>query len=172
MLRKIAVVYCRIVEKISEWSGKVLGLLLIPLTLILLYEVIARYFFENPTIWAHETSIYLFGFISVMSGAYVLLERAHVTLDLLYAHVSDRKKALLDTIVAPVFLFTLILMIWKGSVFAVQSWKILETSSTVWNPPLYPIKTVIPLAAVLLILQVGAKLIRDIFFVITGKELT
>jgi len=163
--------YCRFVANISEWSGRVVSIVLFLLVGVLTYEVITRYALNSPTIWAHQLSLFLFGTIGMIGGAYVLLHKAHVNLDILYSRVSPRQQAILDLITAPLFFFIIILMIWVGGRFALHSWKILEPSSTVWAPPIYPFKTIIPLAAFLLLLQGVAKFIRDHYFITHGKEL-
>ena len=138
---------------------------------VLAYEVTMRYVFNSPTIWGQELSLFLFGTTGMIGGAYVLLHKAHVNLDLLYSRVTRRKQAILDLITAPVFFFVTILIIWYGMDFALNSWKILEISSSPWHPPYYPVKTIIPIAALLLLLQGVVKFIRDLFFVIRGREL-
>lgn len=163
--------YCRFVSNISEWSGRGVGIALFLVVGVLTYEVITRYVFNSPTIWAQQLSLFLFGTIGMIGGAYVLLHKAHVNLDILYSRVSRRKQAILDLITAPLFFFIIILMIWAGGSFALRSWAILEPSSTVWAPPIYPFKTIIPVAAFLLLLQGIAKLIRDHYFITHGREL-
>lgn len=163
--------YCRFVSNISEWSGRGVSIVLFLLVGVLTYEVITRYVFNSPTIWAHQLSLFLFGTIGMIGGAYVLLHKAHVNLDILYSRLSRRKQAILDLITAPLFFFIIILMIWAGGSFALRSWTILEPSSTVWAPPIYPFKTIIPLGAFLLLLQGVAKFIRDHYFITHGKEL-
>jgi len=159
------------VSNISEWSGRGVGIALFLVVGVLTYEVITRYVFNSPTIWAQQLSLFLFGTIGMIGGAYVLLHKAHVNLDILYSRVSRRKQAILDLITAPLFFFIIILMIWAGGSFALRSWAILEPSSTVWAPPIYPFKTIIPVAAFLLLLQGIAKLIRDHYFITHGREL-
>lgn len=170
-MKRSAASLCRIIDTVSEYSGKGLSFLFIVLVGVLFYEVIARYVFNSPTHWAHETSIFLFGGSCVLGGAYVLFHKAHVNLDILYSRVSRRKQAILDLIAAPAFFFIMVLMIWHGTKFAATSWAVLERASTVWAPPIYPFKTLIPIAAFLLLLQGVAKFIRDLFFVIGGGEL-
>ena len=53
----------RVIDSISDWLGKYLSLLFFPLVGILFLEVILRYVFDSPTLWAHETAIFLFGTI-------------------------------------------------------------------------------------------------------------
>ena len=163
--------FCHIIDTISDKTGKGVSFFILILSIALIYEVVARYVFNKPTQWAHELGMFMYGTACMLAGAYVLLHKAHVSLDLLYSRVTRRKQAILDLVTAPVFFFVVILIFWYGTDFARNSWKMLEISSSPWHPPYYPIKTVIPLAAFLLLLQGIVKLIRDLFFVIYGKEL-
>lgn len=169
-MNKLLAVY-RGVCLVNEWAGRVLSFLLLGLASVLVYEVTARYVFHSPTHWAHEMSIFLFGGSTVLAGGYVLLHKAHVNLDILYSRVSPRVQAILDLATAPFFFFIMVLLIWKGTDFALNSWRVLETASTIWEPPIYPFKTIIPIAAVLVLLQGAAKFMRDLFYVIRGSEL-
>jgi len=168
---RIVAAFCRLIDAISEKIGKVVSFLILILSFALVYEVVARYVFNKPTQWAHELGMFMFGSACMLAGAYVLLHKAHVNLDLLYSRVTRRKQAILDLITAPVFFFVTILIIWYGMDFVLNSWKILEISSSPWHPPYYPVKTIIPIAALLLLLQGVVKFIRDLFFVIRGREL-
>ena len=170
-MKKMRASYCRIVSNISEWSGRGVSIVLFLLVGVLAYEVTMRYVFNSPTIWGQELSLFLFGTTGMIGGAYVLLHKAHVNLDLLYSRVTRRKQAILDLITAPLFFFIIIAMVWAGGGFALRSWKILEPSSTVWAPPVYPFKTIVPVAAFLLLLQGAAKFIRDLYFATHGREL-
>lgn len=163
--------FCRIIDTISDKTGKGVSFLILFLALALVYEVVARYVFNRPTQWAHEFGMFMFGTACMLVGAYVLLHKAHVNLDILYARVTRRKQAILDLITAPVFFFVMVLIIWHSTDFALNSWKMLEISSSPWHPPYYPIKTIIPIAALLLLLQGVVKFTRDLFFVIHGREL-
>lgn len=169
-MRRLAA-FCRLIDTINDRAGKGVSFLIPFTALALVYEVIARYGFNRPTQWGHELGIFMFGVSGLLAGGYILLHKAHVNLDLLYSRVSRRKQAILDLITAPIFFFIMFLFIWKGIDFALISWKTLEHSSSPWGPPFYPIKTVIPIAVLLLLLQGMAKFIRDLFFVIKGKEL-
>ena len=163
--------FCRIIDTISDKTGRIVSFLILFLAIALMYEVVARYVFNKPSQWAHELGMFMFGAACMLSGAYVLLHKSHVNLDLLYSRVTRRKQAILDLITAPVFFFVMILILWHGTDFALNSWKMLEISSSPWHPPYYPIKTIIPIAALLLLLQGTVKFIRDLFFVINRKEL-
>ena len=165
-------VFIRWVDAMTEWIGKLASLMLIPMCLLLVYEVIMRYLLDNPTIFAQETSIYLYGGIGMFGGAYTLLYKGHVSLDIIYGRLSARRQAILDIITSPLFFLFCIVLIWQGWEMGYVSWTMDEHSPSPWGPPLYPIKLVIPVATGLLLLQGVVKLVRDIYIVVTGKELS
>ncbi|MCL0087574.1 TRAP transporter small permease subunit [Dehalococcoidia bacterium] len=79
------------IDKISEVTGKCASWLMIVVTLIILYEVIARTVFGAPTVWAFELSIMLWGtyFVSVM--AWTHKEGGHIAVDVIYNWFSTRR---------------------------------------------------------------------------------
>jgi len=168
------VVIKRIVDHIdsfSDRSGQVVSVLAYGMLASLLIEVLLRYIFNEPTIWAHEVGAYLFGAYFMLGGAYCLRHKGHVAVDILYIRLSRRKQAVLDVITFSLFLSVCITLLWYGGVLAKDSWRIFEHSNSTFGPPIYPIKTVIPIAGGLLLIQGLAKFVRDLVIVVTGKEL-
>lgn len=159
------------IDGISLWSGKVMSYLLFPLIAILVYGVVVRYVFDKPIIWGHETSVFIFGTIGFMAGAYALHRKAHVRVDIVYNRLPPRGRAVVDVSMALLFFYFIIVLLWKGEAYAAHSIAVLEHTGSPWNPVLYPFKTVIPVAAFLILLQGVAKFIRDIFFAIHGRPL-
>ena len=162
----------RIIDSTTDWTGKIVSLMLIPMCLLLVFEVLMRYIFNNPTRFSHELSTFLFGGIGMLGGAYTYLYKGHVTLDIIYGRLNSRKKAILDIITSPFFFFFCVALIWQGWNMAYDSLMLNEHTSTPWGPPLYPLKFIIPIASILIFFQGIAKMIRDVFTVVTGKELT
>ena len=160
------------IDKVSIWSGKVMAYMLVPLIVVLAIGVIARYVFNDPLVWTHETSLFMFGGIGVLVGAAVLQMGAHVKVDIVYSRLSLRGKAALDAITVLLALYFIAILLWQGSGFALYSIAITEHTGSVWGPVIYPFKTVIPVAAFLLLLQGLAKFIRDVFLAIYGRPLT
>ena len=78
----------KIIDSISEWAGKCTSILILPGIAVLAWEVISRYGFNHPTMWAHGTSQRLFAAYYVLGGAYVLRYRDHVIVDLIYSRFS------------------------------------------------------------------------------------
>ncbi len=160
----------KLIDTISEWSGKAVSMLIIVLALIVGYEVVARYVFKSPTLWAHELSAMMFGTFIIIGGAYTAYEKLHVNMDLVHKSLSVRTRALLDMVTFFISLTFLGTLIWVGGKSAVKSVTILEHASTQWGPPIYPLKVMLPIGALLLLLQIIAKFIRDVRTLISGKE--
>ncbi len=91
------------IDSVSEWSGKLVSWLIMIIMAVLLIEVALRFLFNAPTIWIHELCMHLFGFFSVLAGAYVLLHKQHVKIDIIYLQFSPRVRAAIDTVTYMVF---------------------------------------------------------------------
>jgi TRAP-type mannitol/chloroaromatic compound transport system permease small subunit len=159
------------IDLVSEWTGKATSYLVLVLTGTVTYEVVCRYAFNAPTIWAQESSTYLYGAFFMLGGAYVLLHDGHVRVDIFYSRLSQRGKAIVDLITFPVFFFLFVgILVWEGGKMAIWSWSIWEHTQSPWSPPIYPLKTVIPVASLLLFLQGLARYIRDIRFLVNERR--
>jgi TRAP-type mannitol/chloroaromatic compound transport system permease small subunit len=105
-------------------------------------------------------------------GAYTLQVGRHISVDIIVERFSKRTRAILDILLYLVFFFPfMIVLLVESTAFARESWKILETSFSVFAPPIYPIKTVIPITALLLLLQGICLFYRKFIFVVKGVEL-
>lgn len=159
------------IDKISSWIGKTSSYLMLLVTPIICYEVAMRYVFHRPTLWASEAIVYLCGFVYVLGAAWTLQENRHVKIDLIYEKLSPRGKRIMDIFSFFFFALYMGMMLWVGTRFAIESFDVLETSGTPWDPPVYPVKIAFVIGVLLLILQGSAKLIRDIYFIIKGQEI-
>ncbi len=159
------------IDALSAWSGKVMSFLIYATIGVMMFEVVARYVFNSPTIWAVETSTMVFGVYVLGAGVYTHLYRQHVKMDVFYSHWSQRTKAIVDACTFLLFLTTCVVLLWKSGVYAGQSLSIWEHSSTAWGPPLYPLKVMIPVIVLLMVLQGISHFIHDLTFAVTKKEL-
>jgi TRAP-type mannitol/chloroaromatic compound transport system permease small subunit len=115
--------------------------------------------------------VMVFGALTILSGAYTLKEKAHVNMDLFHMRLSDRGKAIVDVITFPFFLLFACVLLWLGWDFAVRSVMLFEKSISNWHPPIWPVKLMIPLGALLLLLQGLAKFMTDLSTIIdTNRE--
>jgi len=161
----------RLIDTISDWSGKIVSFMLVFMVAFMSYEVVLRYIFNAPTRWVFETVQFLFGAFCILGGAYALRHRAHVNMEVIYVRFPLRMRAIVDLITSTLFFLLIVVLLWGGWEFAWRSVQTLETTFTPWNPPLYPLKLTIPLAAFLILLQGLAKFVRDLIMAITRREM-
>ncbi len=159
------------IDAINERAGKAISILVVCMIGILCWEVLLRYAFNAPTIWAHEVSCHIFAAYSVLGGAYVLLVNEHVRSDVVYARFSPRGRAIFDLVTFPLFFMLLGIILVEGVPMALRSIEVREVTVSFLHSPVYPIKTCIPIAAFLMLLQGLAHFIRALALVITGREL-
>lgn len=150
-----------LIGEANKWVGRLAGLLILAVVLIIVREIIARSMFNAPSLWADESVTYLAGFAYVLGGGYTLLYRAHVAVDMVYANLSWEKKRICDLLAFLLFTLYCFTLIWYGWGMAGTSLAENETSGTLWNPPVWPVKYAIPVAGVLLFLQGLANLIKN-----------
>lgn len=161
----------RAIDRLSFWSGRAISYLVPIMILALVYEVISRYFFAAPTLWAQDVSVFCFGYISLIGGAYVMREHAHINVDLVYARMGVRTKALFDTITGVVALFFLTLVTIYTAIETERAFRLGLNRPTDWAPPLGPFILPIAIGGALLWLQCLANLIRNVFFLATRRKL-
>jgi len=157
------------VDKINAWVGKTVSYLLIVITFITAFEVVMRYLVKRPTIWAWDLNIQLFAALTMLGGGYTLLEKGHVQIDVLVSTLSPKKRAWIDILTAPFFFFGFFVLLWMGWDVGWTSFVARQAMPTIWAPPYYTIKLLIPLGALLLLLQGIVKFIRDLHTLTTGK---
>jgi TRAP-type mannitol/chloroaromatic compound transport system permease small subunit len=163
--------FVRLVDGINERFGRLVALLILLLTALVMMEVVLRYVFAAPTIWATEFITFLFAGMIMLGGGYTLLHRDHVNVDLLHARLSPRGQAIVDSATAGfALLYCAVLLYYTASV-ALDALATGRTTGTDWNPPLFPVMLALPVGAALLMLQLLAKLARDLHFAVTGRKL-
>jgi TRAP-type mannitol/chloroaromatic compound transport system permease small subunit len=161
----------RWIGKINEWIARIVAWFVAIIFVLLIMEVVRRYLFNSPTVWANELSQMLFGSYAVLSGGFLLYTGGHVNVDIVYGQLSPRTRSLLDIITSPLFFAFAGMLLYYGGSLAFESLSALEHSESAWNPPLYPFKLTIPVAAGLLVLQGVGKLVQNIL-ILSGKTET
>ena len=153
--------FCRFIDQLNHWMGLVWGYSILLVTLAVLYEVVARTLFNQPTIWSNESVIYVSAVAYLLAGAYAHLHHRHVRIDLIYDHLGSKARARLDIVTFMFFLLYVGALIWVGGQMAWMSFNQSETTGTPWNPLIWPVKLAIPVAGLLLLLQGIANLMRE-----------
>ncbi len=134
------------------------------------YEVVARYVFNSPTNWVHESMFLMFGMQYMLAGAYAYRDETHVRVDIVYSQLSARGRAICDVITSFFFFLFTGTMLVTGWRFASDAISVGERSFTEWGIQYWPVKLAIPVGAALLILQGISRLLRDIATVIGKTE--
>lgn len=147
--------FSNFIDGLSKWFGKASAWLIPILIAELVYDTIARYVFNAPTEWSYDITYMLYGAAFMGGASYTLLLDEHVRIEVIYEKLSRRSRAIIDVIGYLVFFFpSMSALLYFGTEFTIKSWKLLETSGeSMWSPPIYPFKTIIPITALLLIFQ-------------------
>ena len=152
------------IDRLSAGVGKAFGWCIVIMTLGTCYEVFVRYVLSAPTNWAFDLSYFMYGALFMMAGAYTLSRNGHVRGDFLYRMWPSRVQASVDLVLFVIFMAPgTVALLYYGIPYAAQSWSIHEVS--IYSPtgaPVYPHKTLIPIAAFFLLLQCLAEIVRCI----------
>ena len=153
-----------LIDAVSGWSGHFVAYWSLIAVFVYYYEVVARYVFNSPTNWAHESMFLMFGMQYLLSGAFALREDAHVRVDVLYEKLGPRGRAITDVVTAAFFFIFTVTLLVTGAIFALDSIRVWEVSFTEWAIQHWPVKASIALGALLITLQGVSKLTRDVLF--------
>ncbi len=161
----------KVIDTFTEWTGQAVSWVCVPLAITVFWEVVARFFFGAPTIWAYDMS-YIFYSILFMLGAHYALKRgAHIRTDMLWEKFSDRTKGKIDFYAFILLFFPGMILLFGASVDdAWHAFKIGERGEqTAWRPILWPLKSVVPLTAVLLLIQGTSEIMKSWYTMRTGQ---
>ena len=159
------------IDKISTWIGQVFSWLIVALTLMISWEVFSRYALDDPHPWAFDVMSMMYGSLFMMAGAYTLSKNGHVRGDVLYGFFPPRLQAWLDLALYILFFIPgVFALAWAGYGFAAESWAINEHSNITANgPPVYPFKTILPIAGAFLLAQGLVEIVRCIVCIQQGE---
>jgi TRAP-type mannitol/chloroaromatic compound transport system permease small subunit len=141
------------VDTISEKIGRAASFVIFIIMTITTVEVVARYVFNYPTIWVWPINRQLFGVFILFAGIYTMSKGGHIRIEILYDHLSSRMKLIARLIALASFIVFMGVLIWQGSWMGWSSLSVGETASGAFRIPLYPLKLLIPIAALLFLLE-------------------
>ena len=110
-----------------------------------------------------ESQWYIFDLVFFLGAAYVLQHDEHVRVDIFYSQFSPKRKALINLLGTVLFLipFCILVIIFSWGTI-IDSWIDQEVSPDPGGLPRYPIKTLIPIAFILLIFQGISEAIKNV----------
>jgi TRAP-type mannitol/chloroaromatic compound transport system permease small subunit len=161
----------RAIDRFALLCGRLVAWLIVPMVLSLVYEVVARYFFNMPTAWAYDMTFILYGTFFMLGSAYTLMKKGHIRTDSLYSGWSPRRQGLMDAVCYLVFFFpSLAIFSWLGWEYF---WKSFEQGerfvTSPWMPAAWPLKFMMPLAGVLLIVQGVSETLKSVYAAVKGE---
>lgn len=130
--------------------------------LVMFYEVVSRYAFNAPTMWANELSLWIASFLFMLAGLYAMQQRSHIRIYVIYDMMPRWMQKASDCIsVLLIWVFTLC-VIYGGYNDAVRRMLRMETFGTAWDPPLPgTVKPMILIIILLVAIQALSNLIAD-----------
>ncbi len=164
-------VIAKCIDHVSALSGKIAAWLCLVLIGELVYDTVARYGFNAPTEWSYDISYMFCGTLFMIGASWTLLQGEHVRIGIFYDRASPRVQAALTIAGYIVFFFpSMAALLWYGADFALASWRMQEHAGvSMWSPPIYPFKTIIPIAALLLLLQGSVLFARTTVRLVKGE---
>jgi TRAP-type C4-dicarboxylate transport system permease small subunit len=143
----------RVVERSNYALGMVSGLGILLMGLILTYEVVCRYFFNAPTIWAQETATYLYMWTMLAAASYTLQEGKHVQVDLVIERLPSRRRRLLEAATGAVGVVFCAIVAVQAYQMIAATLRFAKVSATPLRVPLWIPQSALLLGFVLLTFQ-------------------
>lgn len=159
------------IDIFSLWVGRAVAWLTLPLMLVMVYEVMARYLFTAPTVWAYDLSRMLYGAAFMLGAAYALSKGVHIRADFIYRRWSVRTQGRMDLALYLICYFpTLLIFLWVSSEWAWTSVSRAERGTdTAWMPLLGPLKSCVPIGIVFLLIQGVSETLKSAHAARKGK---
>lgn len=162
---------CTGIDAVVKGCGKLAALLMPVLAFIVAYEVFSRYILNSPTIWAFDLSLFLFGYIAALGGAYAQQKKTHINVDILYLRVSHKTRSVFNLIsyALGIFFLVLIVMMCFGKYEEAVEFDYRRQSE--WAPPMFHFWVMMCVAASLFIAQLSRDMLTELYFLFTSKAL-
>ncbi|MFT6915040.1 MAG: TRAP-type mannitol/chloroaromatic compound transport system permease small subunit [Motiliproteus sp.] len=163
--------FCHGIDVVVMLSGKAAAYLMPLLAAIVAYEVFSRYFLGAPTIWAYDLSLFLFGYIAALGGAYAQQQRAHINVDILYLRVSHKTKCVFNLISFSLGVFFLLVIIDQSVDKYLEAIEFDYRRQSEWAPPMYHFWIMMMIACGLFVMQLGRDMLAELYYLVTGTAL-
>ena len=171
MIEPILRGYCQFIRYVIGHIGRSVSYLLPVLAGVVAYEVFARYILDRPTIWGYDTSLFLFGYIAALGGAYAQQKEAHINVDIVHGKVSEKVRRLFDVVTGLLAIGFLAVMAKTCFDMFLESVEFHYKTQSEWAPPMHHFWLMITVSASIFLAQYSTELICNLFFLISGKEL-
>lgn len=162
---------CITINRLVYYVGLSASLLMPVLALTVAFEVFSRYVLNSPTVWAYDVSLFLFGYVVALTGALVQQRRSHVIVDVLYATVSERVKALFNLLTFTLAIFFLLVIIYMSFDKFVEAVEFDYRRQSEWAPSMAHFWVMMMVACSLFVLQFISDMLQSAYFLVIGEKL-
>lgn len=164
-------VIIRTVDTVSDWTGKIVCLLVVPIMLAMVYEVVSRKIFVAPTLWAFDISRMLYGTSFMLGAAYGLMRGLHIRADFLYRGLSERMQGRIDLVLyVLLFMPSMLFLLYAGYEFALKSIMQGERAGdSTWAPIVWPVKSALAAGVFLLLVQGISEILKAWYAATRGR---
>ena len=150
------------IDRMAMFIGRVTMLLIAIVVCVMMYEVILRYVFERPTLWANEMSLWLAGFVFILAGFYAMQQRSHIRIYLLYDMFPRSLQRICDTVSTVLIVGFAFFLVYGGYGEAKAKMLRWETFGTAFDPPIpATLKPLVLIVVTLVAIQSVLNLIAD-----------
>ncbi len=157
------------IDRISETAGKLAAWLFFVIAVMITWEVVSRYLFLAPTIWAEEMSQFFQIWATYLAAAYVLKHRQLITIDAVVLLMPWRVRWCMNLIALLVIVIFCTVAIYYGIEILLESIRVGRATSTMLSVPKWMTESAIPVGFSILLLQAFAEILR--LFKSPGKPL-
>lgn len=152
-----------LVDTVARVVGEKTSFVFLLAVALTFYEVVLRYFFNAPTTWVHEVSIFLTAAAFIIGGSYTLQRRDHIRISLVFDSAPPRVRHWLSVVNSIVTVYFLVALAYGASIQAGKSIEVMERTGTASDLPLpVTLKTLLAGGVVLMVLQAVVQLVRVI----------
>lgn len=152
-MKKRLIVFFSFIDLINKKLGDGLSILIMVIMFFTSIEVVMRYVFNSPTIWVWPLNRQIFGVYILIAGIYSMSKGTHIKIEILYNLFSKKIRWVADVFAFVAFFISLAALIFKGAQMGMVSFLSGETANGAFRIPLYPLKILIPIAALLFLLE-------------------
>lgn len=166
MIRRIS----HAIDRINVLVGQSVSFLIWVGIAVLCFEVVARYAFGQPTIWAHGYTQRIFGSYFILVGAYTLVQREHVRVDIFLTPEPSRRNALLDLINYGFLIVWGTVLTSEGWAFFQDAWKWAEVDDSALGHPMWPPKLALFVGSLLITVQGVNEAVKSLLTLISPQS--
>jgi len=153
------------IDSFTRLTGWIVAWLILPMVGCLVVEVVGRYFFNKPTVWAYDMTFMLYGSFFMLGSAYALLKKSHIRTDLFYGLWSVQTQGKVDIICYVILYFPALILFFSVTLdyFLISFARNERIVTSPWMPIVWPFKLTMPVATALLLIQGVSELLKSIY---------